>query len=192
MEELPPTDLALPALCLPSTHRYLDWLKGGLSPAEAYQQRGAAHLRAHCYLQARADAALAVAALHEERRRREGEGQGAASDDRQHAKRRQQGTRRWDEAAWRQRLADVYRLQGEACMADVKHPDCDPRGATKAFLLAAELDAEHETVHDRLSLASEDVSAAVMDQVGPGCCAICPPLASDLLLWLPAMRLQRR
>jgi hypothetical protein len=145
----------------------LGWLKGGLSPAEAYQQRGAAHYRARCYLQSRADAASAVEALHEERRRQEGEGRGAASADALHAKRRQQGARRWDEAGWRLRLAAAYRLLGEACMAEAKHPDRDPRGATKAYLRAAELDPEHEAVHDKLSDASEDVSAAVMDQVGP-------------------------
>eukprot|EP00887_Chlorella_sp_A99_P005264 scaffold1.g5264.t1 len=134
-------------------HRYLGWLKEGLPPEEAYIERSAMYCQAKAYLQARADARAAVAALAEQRPPAAAPGGSAPSAAAE------------AEAAWRRRLAAAYARLGHACLAEQGHTDRDTREAAKAFLKAGDCDPGSQEAKDGLREAEEELSKEALEAV---------------------------
>ena len=147
--------------------RYLQWLREGLTPGEAYSERAALHAAAKCYLQARADALAAVATLRR---------------DAPPAQQLQQaaGALLQLEQEHQQQLARAYQRLGQAYLAERRHEDRDCFQAARAFMqAAAELDragAGGSTgdaaatilageVQEGLQEASEQLTMVEIDQV---------------------------
>lgn len=99
------------------------------------------HASAKCYLQARADAQAAVAALSAALRgaqaaeQERAQSEAAAADEPSSGKASSSSSA----AGLRFQLALAYRRLGDACLAEKDHPDRSSRLAAKAFMRAAEL-----------------------------------------------------
>ncbi|PSC67238.1 Tetratricopeptide repeat 28 [Micractinium conductrix] len=165
----------------PYYRRYLRWLQEGVQPGEAYAERSAVHAWAKCYLQARADASEALAALaaaqrQQQRQRAAADGpqaggggggapQQAAAADSQLQKQQQSAAGGGGAAPLtphRALMALAYERLGVACLAEKGHADRDCRAAAKAFLRAVELG---ENVQEYLQEASEELSLEEMNEV---------------------------
>ena len=140
------------------------------------------HAWAKCYLQARADASEALAALaaaqrQQQRQRAAADGpqaggggggapQQAAAADSQLQKQQQSAAGGGGAAPLtphRALMALAYERLGVACLAEKGHADRDCRAAAKAFLRAVELG---ENVQEYLQEASEELSLEEMNEVG--------------------------
>lgn len=178
---------ALPTRPLPLTSvccRYLHWLQQGVTPGEAYLERAAVHCGAKCYLQGRADAQAAVAALRaalqQQRQQGQGEAGGGATGQQAgaptHAGHAEQqaggegpaggGSDPSSPASLRCHLALAYQRLGQAFMAEKEHADRAPARAAKAFLRAQELDSELEGLLDEVQDAVGELTLEESRQVG--------------------------